>query len=383
MKKISILIAVRNEEKIISSCLENLKTAINKFYKTEKNRNNFEVETLIGDDNDENTDDKSAEIIRLFIEQNINLNPNFQYFKINKNESIQNNLKGKANVIHQLINHSEGETIILLDADILVNQNWLDELVNKYYQNDKIKMIMGTTIPKPISKLNQKSFLDSFQTIDWISGQGILAIFSKLGFPQAAMGNNLAFDKKIYQEIGGHEKIEFSVTEDVALFKAFQNHVNGRQRRQEKQNCQTLQSVRQLKQKNEFFIHLFNSESLAFTESEPTLKDWVLQRHRWFSGAWQFSNFLQQASLLIYLFRVIFVLGIILSGNFYLIISFIFILIINFLLIILFLIQLKIKISFFIVLQIILFCITESFLYSLIGIHFLKTKKVKWKGREF
>jgi cellulose synthase/poly-beta-1,6-N-acetylglucosamine synthase-like glycosyltransferase len=137
------------------------------------------------------------------------------------------------------------------------------------------------------------------------------------------------------------------------------------------------------RQTNQFFIHLFNSESLAFTESEPTLKDWVLQRHRWFSGAWQFSNFFAKTALLIYLFRVIFVLGIVLSGNFYLIISFIFILIINFLLIILFLIQLKIKISFSIILQIILFCITESFLYSLIGIHFLKTKKVQWKGREF
>jgi cellulose synthase/poly-beta-1,6-N-acetylglucosamine synthase-like glycosyltransferase len=254
-------------------------------------------------------------------------------------------------------------------------------------------MVMGTTIPKLIIQINQKIFLQSFQTIDWVSGQGILAIFSKLGFPQTAMGNNLIFDKKIYQELGGYEKIEFSVTEDVALFKAFQNHVNGRwwrhQQRQEKQNCQTLQSVRQSKQqnKNEFFTHLFNPNSLAFTEAEPTLKDWILQRHRWFCGAWQFSNFIKKAVLLVYLFRIIFVLGIllgiILNGNNYLLFSILAILGINFLLIVLFLIKLKLKISFSILVQILIFSLIESSLYFLAGIHFLKTKKVKWKGREF
>lgn len=356
MKKISILIAVRNEEQIILSCLENLEVSINEFYKTEKNATNFEIEILLGDDNDEVTEDKSAEIIQEFIE--INQNTNYTYFKIDKikEELNQNNLKGKASVIYQLINHSEGETIILLDADILVNQDWLKEAVKTYYQNDKIKMVMGTTIPS----FNQKIFFTSFQAIDWILGQGILAIFSKLGFPQTAMGNNLIFDKKIYQELGGYEKIEFSVTEDVALFKAFQSYI-----------------------KSPFFIHLFNSESLAFTEAEPTLKDWILQRHRWFSGAWQFSNFFMKTALLIYLFRVIFVLGIILNGNLYLILSIFIILGINFLLIISFFRQLKLKISFAILLQIFLFCLIESFLYFLVGIYFLKTKKVKWKGREF
>ncbi len=376
MEKISILIAVRNEEQLIFSCLDNLKTSITHFNRTEKNKNNFEVEVLIGDDNDQNTEDKSAEIIKKFIE--INQNQNFNYFKINKEKNNQNNLKGKANVIYQLINYSEGETLILLDADVLVNQYWLNELVKTYYQNKEIKMVMGTTIPKIITQINQKTFLQSFQTIDWISGQGMLAFFSKLGFPQTAMGNNLVFDKKIYQQLGGYEKIEFSVTEDVALFKAFQNYIR-------EKNCQTLQSVRQLENKNtnQFFTHLFNSNSLAFTEAEPTLKDWILQRHRWFSGAWQFSSFFSKIILLIYLFRIVFVLGIILSGSTYLILSFLVVLLINFSLIILFLRQLKLKISFSIILQTILFCITESFMYSLLGIYFLKTKKVRWKGREF
>ncbi|WP_375562466.1 glycosyltransferase [Bernardetia sp. OM2101] len=415
MKKISILVAVRNEERIILSCLDNLQLAINEFYKTEKNNNNFELEILIGDDD---SIDESAGIIKKFRNKFIQENQkiNFKYFKIeNSNKEI--NLKGKVNVIHQLINHSEGETIILLDADILVNQNWLKELVKKYYQKEYIKMVMGTTIPKlnnavvgVLTKRHQQQFLTTFQIIDWVFGQGILAIFSKLHFPQTAMGNNLIFDKKTYQEIGGYENIEFSVTEDVALFKAFQNHINGRwwghQQRQEKQNCQTLQSVRQLEKqkkhrcscpherlinKNQFFLHLFNPQSLAFTEAEPTLKDWILQRHRWFCGAWQFSNFLKKGILIAYLFRIIFLLGIllgiILSGNFYFILSIFIISIINFLLIISFFIKLKLlPLSVSLpttIIQIFLFCLIESFLYFLVGIYFLKTKKVKWKDREF
>jgi len=195
MKKISILIAVRNEEKIILSCLENLKQAIHEFYEEEKNKQNFEIEILLGDDN---SDDKSAEIINNFIIKNQKLY--VSYFKIEKNndEKInKNNLKGKVNVIHQLISHSEGETIILLDADILVNQNWLKELVSNFYKNDKIKMAKGTTIPKTnkeLSRPNRHQQHINFQIIDWIFGQGILVIFSKLGFPQTAMGNNFIFD---------------------------------------------------------------------------------------------------------------------------------------------------------------------------------------------
>lgn len=356
MKKISILIAVRNEEQLILSCLKNLKQATNQFYKEEQKKTNFEIEILIGDDN---SSDSSAEIINGFISENHN--SEYKYFKIDK----ENNLKGKVNVIHQLINHAEGETIILLDADILVNPNWLSELITNFYKNDKTKMVMGTTIPK----INQKTFFTIFQTIDWIFGQGILYIFSKIGFPQTAMGNNLIFDKKIYEEIGGYEKIEFSVTEDVALFKAFQNHLKN----------------------NQFFLQLFNSKSLAFTEAEPNLKNWILQRHRWFCGAWQFSNFFKKGILLIYLFRIIFligiVVGIILSANSYLIFVILIGLGINFLLIILFFIKLKLfplsVSSSTNILPILIFCLTEPFLYALVGIHFVKTRKVKWKNREF
>ncbi len=385
MKKISILIAVRNEEKVILSCLQNLKKSINEFYKKEENKDNFEIEILLGDDNDKNTKDKSAEIIKKFVNSNECLN--YKYFKIEENNYNlinQNNLKGKANVIHQLINHSKGETIILLDADILVNKDWLTELVTNYYKSEKIKMVMGTTIPTITNKLNlchcwcfseatptikattilakrhQQQILSVFQTIDWILGQGVLAIFSKLGFPQTAMGNNLIFDRNIYQEIGGYENIEFSVTEDVALFKAFQNHL-----------------------KTPFFVHLFNSNSLAFTEPEPTLKEWILQRHRWFSGAWQFSNSFGRGFLLIYLFRIIFFIGIILTINNYLILFILISLGINYLLIISFFVKLKLKISASTLLSVFIFFITEPFLYALVAIYFLKTKKVKWKEREF
>ena len=371
MKKISILIALRNEEGIILSCLENLKRSINEFYEDGNNKNNFEIEILLGDDN---SDDKSAEIINEFI--NKNQNTNYTYFKIDKslNKTNQNNLKGKVNVIHQLINQSEGETLILLDADILVNQNWLQELIKKYYKKENIKMVMGTTI----LKINQESFFTNFQTIDWIFGQGVLAIFSKLGFPQTAMGNNLAFDKKIYQQLGGYENIEFSVTEDVALFKAY-----FRWYRHQQQQLYL--------KKHQFFLQLFNSKSLAFTEAEPTLKDWVLQRHRWFCGAWQFSNFIKKGLLITYLFRIIFLIGMIvgifLSGNSYLILAVFLVLGISFLLIISFFIKLKLLplelSSLTTLMQVLIFCLIESFFYMLVGIYFLKTKKVKWKGREF
>ncbi|WP_291728844.1 glycosyltransferase [Bernardetia sp.] len=347
MKKISVLIAVRNEEQNILSCLNHLDKSIAKFYQKES-QDNFEIEILVGDDNSE---DKSAEIIKEFIQKNEKLN--FTYFNIEN----ENNLKGKVKVVSQLIDISEGETIILLDADIFVTQNWLKELLTNFYQNDAIKMLMGTTIPKLDS--------NTFQTLDWIFGQGVLAMFSTLGFPQTAMGNNLIFDKKIYQEIGGYQNIEFSVTEDLALFKAF-GCWWGHQKRQDN-----------------FFTHLFSPNALAFTESEPTLKDWILQRHRWLVGAWQFSNSIKKVILLIYLFRALIFIGMLLSGQIYIVLSVVCLLAINFFLLLSFFVRLKLKISFSTLFQILFFSLSESILYFLVGIYFLTSKKVKWKGREF
>ena len=280
------------------------------------------------------------------------------YFKIDK----ENNLKGKVSIVSQLIDISEGESIILVDADVFVTPNWLNELITNFYKNEQTKMVMGTTIPKV-----ESHFFAKLQMIDWLFGQGVLAIFSTLGFPQTAMGNNLMFDKKIYQNLGGYKKIEFSVTEDLALFKGFGNWWKYQKRQGNKHH---------------FFTHLFNSDALAFTESEPTLKDWILQRHRWLTGAWQFSNFFKKSLLLLYLFRILFFIGIILSGNVYLIYLIFFLVGINFLLTLSFFIRLKLKVSFSILFQILVFCLVESFFYALVGIYFLTNKKVSWKGRE-
>jgi len=112
MKKISFLIPVHNEEKIINQALDNLKK-IKRFYKN--------IEVLVGLDG---CTDNSLNIIK---------NYKFvKYFELNER-------KGKPKVIDKLIKKAKGNIVIIHDAD------WIFK-VNK--KSDLIKIISWFDDPK-------------------------------------------------------------------------------------------------------------------------------------------------------------------------------------------------------------------------------------------
>lgn len=189
----SIIVAAKNEEENILLCLQSL---ANLEYPDNK------LEIIIVNDH---SDDKTQDIIDSFIQDK-------KIFKcIIPNKEI-GQLKGKANAIANGILASKNEIILTTDADCIVSKTWA-KTITSYYQND-VAIVNGFT-----NQLERNLF-EAMQSKDFIYLLGVAAGTINLGKPLSCIGNNMSYRRSVYDEIGGYEKIPFSVTEDFKLLMA-------------------------------------------------------------------------------------------------------------------------------------------------------------------
>jgi cellulose synthase/poly-beta-1,6-N-acetylglucosamine synthase-like glycosyltransferase len=230
---VSILIAARNEEKNILSCLQSI---VNQNYPVEK------LQILVGDDSSE---DQTEFIVKSFIQDH----PHFQYHKIN---GVICNLYGKQNVLAQLAHHANGNIIVITDADITHHPDWLSHLIAPL-QNDNIGIVSGATIVNPMDCWS------SLQSIDWLIGMITVKAMDELGLAITSVGNNMAFSRKAYDAVGGYENLPFSITEDYLLFDA-------------------------IRKKGFGWKWLFDKRVLNLSAPIPDWRTLIHQRSRWFKG---------------------------------------------------------------------------------------------------
>ncbi len=230
---VSVLVAARNEEGNILSCLQSLARSRYPFSK---------LEILIGNDRSE---DYTQEIITEFCRKH----PGFFAFEISEDLS---NLKGKQNVLAQLAQQAKGELLLVTDADIQVSPLWVSSLVSGLEKNQG--MVCGPTLIKG------ETLFANIQSLDWMMGMGIMFAHDNLGIPITAVGNNMGFTQKAYREVGGYESLPFSITEDYKLFQALV-HEKGLPYRQ-----------------------LFHPEALNYSVPQLNFKALFKQRKRWFRG---------------------------------------------------------------------------------------------------
>lgn len=231
---ISILIAARNEEKNIISCLKSLE-----LLDYPKNK----LEIIIG--NDQSTD-RTAELVAEF-------SKNKNYFKTIEITENLGNAKAKANVLAHLFNESIGQILFVTDADIQVKPTWVKSIL-PYFNNSNVGIVSGTTV------VNGTTLFGKMQSIDWLYFSGLLTAFENLGLKSTAVGNNMALTKKAYDATGGYPQFNFSVTEDLALFT-------------------------EITKKGFKAINLLESNNLNFSKPQVSYKAFLHQRKRWLIGA--------------------------------------------------------------------------------------------------
>ncbi len=328
--KVTVIVAARNEEKIISNCISSLK-------KLNYDKNLFQIILV----NDKSTDNTKS----IMINETKDLN---HFIVIDSDDISNKNLKGKANAIDSAIKIANGDIIMMTDADCIVPENWITETVKYYREN--VEMVCGFT------KINyNNSFFAKLQALDWIYLQSLASCSSGIGKILSCIGNNLSFTKKVYNYIGGYEKINFSVTEDLALMRKINSD------------------------KNFKVIYPVNYNCTVTTEECKTIKELYNQKKRWFKGGLGINFLGWILGFLLYIVNLILIIGFLLF-DIYLYLLLILIKIISELIIIL-PVYYKLKFSkLFIYFP--LFQIYFSIYGLLLPFTFLFSTKINWKERK-
>ena len=197
---VSVIVAARNEERTIRAVIECL---------SQQTYTHHEIIII----NDRSTDNTAA-IISDFQKKN----PTITRIDI---ASVPSDMPAKKNALRAGIKASKGEILCFTDADCFPPPAWLAELVQQF--EPEVGLVAGYspyTIPSSETRTNEilrKMFFkfiayEEFRAAIWSSG----AIGWNLGW--LCTGRNLAYRRKVYDEVGGFEKIKQSVSGDDDLF---------------------------------------------------------------------------------------------------------------------------------------------------------------------
>ena len=194
LPKVSIVVAARNEEENIEECLEALASQ-------NYPRDRFEVIAV----NDESEDDTLLLMNRV-------AQKNEGTIRVITTTPESGGIVGKARAIAQGIDHASGEIILLTDADCIPSSTWTSSTISRF--SDSVDVVGGFTL------VRSGKLFHRLQLLDWLHLQSIAAASMAFNSPVGVVGNNMAFRRNAYEEIGGYRSVRFSVTEDFALFLA-------------------------------------------------------------------------------------------------------------------------------------------------------------------
>jgi cellulose synthase/poly-beta-1,6-N-acetylglucosamine synthase-like glycosyltransferase len=190
--RISVIIPARNEEENIAACLN---TVCNQSYLKEL----FEV--LVVDDH---STDNTAEIVKLYESKNVTL--------ITLKDFVQDDLNSyKKKAIEIAIAQSTGELIVCTDADCIAGPRWL-QTIAAFYEAYQPKFIAA-----PVSINCSNRFIEIFQSLDFMTLQGITGASVYKKIHSMCNGANLAYTKKAFEAVGGFTGIDTIASGDDML----------------------------------------------------------------------------------------------------------------------------------------------------------------------
>lgn len=204
--KVSVIIPARNEENHILSCLE----AVNmQSYPADL------MEIIVVNDH---STDRTAELVENFGEENVKL--------LNLAEHLSdsqplNSYKKKA--IETAVKHSTGDLIITTDADCVMSREWVRTLV-AFYENHGFKFMAA-----PVSFYRENCFFKVFQSLDFLSMQGITGATAQLRCGTMCNGANLAYEKQAFLDVGAFQGIDCIASGDdmMLMYKMYKAYPNG------------------------------------------------------------------------------------------------------------------------------------------------------------
>ncbi|QNA44448.1 glycosyltransferase [Lacibacter sediminis] len=254
----TILIPARNEEKNIVDCLQSIQ---------QLNYPKELIEVIVIDDF---SDDVTV--------------ANAKQFKGVKVIELKELIKEKINsykkkAIEAGVEQATGKYIVTTDADCTVPTNWLRNFAYIIEQRPTV------FIAAPVAMKEETSFIKLFQSLDFLSLQGITAASVGAGFHSMCNGANLCYSKEAFYTVNGFKGVDHIASGDDMLlmhklYSRFPNEVH---------YCKA-------------------ADSIVLTNPVETVGEFFRQRIRWASKADQYDDKrIFWVLLLVYLLNVFFV----------------------------------------------------------------------------
>ena len=236
----TIIIPARNEEENIRRYLPSI---LHQNYPKEL----FEVIVI-----DDYSTDATADVVAEFQSEYSNLK--LLRLKDILPDVTLNSYKKKA--IEKAIEQASGDWIVTTDADCLVNKNWLHCFSGFIMESNPV------FVAAPVVFFNDHSFLSVFQSLDFMSLQGITAASVNKGFHSMCNGANLAYKKLMFKEVNGFTGIDNIASGDdmLLMHKIYEKQPEG-------------------------VKFLLSEDAIVRTVAMPDWKSFFNQRIRWASKA--------------------------------------------------------------------------------------------------
>lgn len=202
-KFVSVIIAARNEEENLPFLLQDLE---------KQSYENFEIIVA----NDRSTD-STQNILEEFSQKNSKL-------KFVKIESTLIGVSPKKNALSKAIEKSRGEILLFTDADCRVSEFWVEKMAAQF-DSDRTFVIGFSSFTK--NPKSQSNLLQSLQILDFLVLMSAAKGANSVGLNWACTGQNLAYSKKLYEEVGGFEKIKKRISGDDVLMLQLARKIKG------------------------------------------------------------------------------------------------------------------------------------------------------------
>lgn len=253
---VSVVVAARNEEKAIGKLLESL---LGQSYP----RNLFEI--IIVDDF---STDGTAAVISNFVHKGVKL----------IQPALGKEQSSKKKAIEAGIIAANGELVVITDADCTPTREWL-ETVTGFAQKKKAVFVAA-----PVKLKTNPSLLSIFQSLDFITLQGITAASVQANAHSMCNGANLAYQRNVFFEVEGFKGIDQLASGDdmLLMYKIWKKYP-------------------------ERVAYLKSEKAIVTTEGMKSWKEFFHQRIRWSSKATYYEDKrIMLVLLFVYLFNCFF-----------------------------------------------------------------------------
>lgn len=243
--RVSVIIPARDEERHIGDCLQ---AVLAQHYPSTL------LEILVVDDH---STDGTAEAVRAFAERGVRLISLAEHLP--PGTRPLNAYKKKA--IETAIGLCTGQLIVTTDADCVMGPHWIETLV-RYYQATRARFMAA-----PVAYCGDEGFFKAFQSLDFLTMQGITAASAQLRCGSMCNGANLAYERQAFRDVGGFQGIDCIASGDDMLlmykmYRAFPRGIG-------------------------FVKH---ADAIVRTLPAPDLQAFIQQRIRWASKAGKYDD---------------------------------------------------------------------------------------------